>query len=224
MANKPKKVYRDRFGRFAKRGQPLKPPQPRINGKFAPRPAPLRLGVNKQGKRYWIKPRPKKEKVERLRETPIQRPTIDVEHEVEEGKKTPPTYGYDAEDFEDITDHPNGYSYVLYHIFYSPSGSPRNGPQGTYITIRGSMYNTPQDVIDNWAEEADDVARAEEANGREDLSYVRTIVAVIPASGDERVGGAVYPRDYRPVERPGTREFEIEEGKRRLREFGPPLK
>lgn len=216
-----KKQYRDKFGRFAKRGQPLKPPQPRVKGKYVPRPAPLRLGINKQGKRYWVKPKAKRSREvisggEKSR--PIQRPTMDVVDEVREEQKKPTTYGYDAEDFEKISNHPDGYSYVLYHIMFSPGY--KQG--GSVVTIRGGQYNTPEEVIQNWETEVDEIMDDEGDKGS-DLTYIRTIVAVVPKSGGTITHGSVYPEDYHPKERPGTTAYEVEEGRRKLEAFGPPL-
>lgn len=155
------------------------------------------------------------------RSVELSTPTPEIRLEAEEAKKEPPTYGYDLDDFLKIRDHPDGYSYVTYHIFllYRYKGQKTSGQ---FITYRGQQYNTVDDLKDGIA---DDIYEAgndvlEDTEGE----YVRTIVAVIPASGAERVGGAVYPRDYHPKERPGTREHEVEEGKKRLRGFGPPLR
>lgn len=145
----------------------------------------------------------------------------ELAEEAAEYKRGNAPYGYWVEDFLAIDDHPDGYSYVTYHIFISPTGSQggNNVPQ----TVRGQQYNTVDDVRDGWKDEVIEIEHEHTITNKV-MFYVGTIVAVIPASGAERVGGAVYPEDYHPKERPGTREYEIEEGKKRLRGFGPPLR
>lgn len=140
----------------------------------------------------------------------------DPDVEARKYKKGKPTYGYDAEEFEKRTSYPKGYSYVTYHLFYTLTGSDANGtPQ--VETVRGQMYNSPEEANAGWRDEVEEIIHDNSIHGKH-KPYIRTIIAVIPQSGDERVAGAVYPEDYHPKERPGTREFQIEEGKRYLRE------
>lgn len=151
----------------------------------------------------------------------IEEPDRETKDKVSELREEPLPYGYDIDDFKNRSSFPPGYSYVLYHLFWNPAYKG----QGQVVTYRGGQYNTPEEAIAGYEGEVDEISESEAENaGSEDLAYIRTVVAVIPASGAERVGGAVYPEDYHPKERPGTREYEIEEGKRRLGEFGPPLK
>lgn len=245
-----KKKYRDRYGRFAKRGQPLKPTQPRVKGRYVSRPAPLRLGISRQGKRYWIKPRrlsknrdtgirDKREKTspgkprqfigggQKPRPIGVSEDAIQREEERQEVEKDTveklrsgsSTYGYKLDDFLARTDHPDGYSYVTYHVFYVMKYKGRNIGQVT--TTRGRQYNTVEDLREGVEDELQEINEDEESDIyiTEERSYLYTIVAVIPKSGAERVPGSVYPEDYSPKERPGTREFEIEEGKAKAKRF-----
>lgn len=221
MAKKGKQ-YRDKFGRFAKRGQPAKPPQPRVRGKFVSRPAPLRLGINKKGKRYWIQPRSKRPKKEIVSGgEPIEDIYDDNEYleEAADVKRGNAPYGYWVEDFLSKSSYPDGYSYVTYHLFVSPKYT---GGVSSIVTVRGQQYNTPDEVRDGWKDEVSQLELENQRKAKVDF-YIGTIVAVVPTRGDVITHGSVYPEDYHPKERPGTREYEIEEGKRKLESFGPEL-
>lgn len=133
--------------------------------------------------------------------------------QVRDLRKGKPSYGYDLDDFLSRSSYPDGYSYVTYHLFllYRYKGERTSGQ---IVTVRGQMYNTPDDLKQNIDDEIYEVGT--DALEDQEGEYIRTIIAVIPQSGDQRVSGSVFPEDYHPKERPGTREFQVEEGKRNL--------